>query len=115
MHELGLITSVVDATKRVALENHAKKITAINLRIGEMTEVIEDAMQFSFEILAEDEPLLKNCKLNIEFVHPKSECGMCGAVFEHDRFERVCPKCGNDITTLIDGTNLDIASIEIEE
>lgn len=114
MHELGLITSVVDAVKSVAVENHARYVKQINLRIGEMTEVIEDALMFSFEVLAEDEPLLKDCKLNVEFNGCKSECAVCGKTFEHDRFHRICPACGSNLTRLIDGNNMDIASIEIE-
>lgn len=114
MHELGLIASVVDAVKPVAIDNHATRIKQINLRIGEMTEVIEDALMFSFDVLAEDEPLLENCKLNVEFNGCKSVCGECGITFEHDRFHRVCPACGSNLTRLIDGNNMDIASIEIE-
>lgn len=115
MHELGLITGVLDSAENVAKQNNAKKIKCINLKIGILKEVIEDALMFSFDILKEDSDLSKDCILNVEFVEPKSKCGECGNVWEHDRFHRECPRCGNKFTELIDGNNFEIVDIEIEK
>lgn len=113
MHELGIITSVVESATQVAHQNGAKSIDAINLKIGEIREVIDDALRFSFSVLKEDEPLLKRCKLNVDYVSPKYSCPQCGNIFEEDRFHRTCPKCDNALTDLIAGDELEIDSIEI--
>lgn len=113
MHELGIITNVVESAKSVAMQNYAMSIDVINLKIGVMREVIDDALNFSFDILKEDEPLLKKCKLNVDYVSPKYFCPQCDNIFEEDRFHRTCPKCNNPLTELIEGDELEIDSIEI--
>ena len=41
-------------------------------------------------------------------------CPECGNVFVHDRFHRGCPECGNMLTTLVEGKELAIESIEVD-
>lgn len=114
MHELSLVQGIFDSVVPVARDNGATKITRIKLRIGEMTMVVPEAMEFAFEALSEDDPLLDGCELEMEFVKPKSSCLDCGATFEHDRFHNHCPECGSATTMLKEGRELDIASMEIE-
>ena len=61
MHELGIMTSVLDAVESAATDAGATRVIAINLRIGEMTEAIEDALVFAFEAL-QDLPEYALCK-----------------------------------------------------
>ena len=75
---------------------------------------VPEAMEFAFEALSEDDPLLDGCVLEMDFVAPKSRCLDCGNEFEHDRFHSHCPACDSAATVLIAGRELDIASMEIE-
>ena len=113
MHELSIITGVVDSTLNVARKQNAKNVVAINLKIGIMVDAIDEALRASFEMLAGDEPMLQSCKLNIEYSQPKSECLECKEVFTHDRFHRKCPECESDLTKLLEGNEMEIVSIEI--
>ena len=114
MHELSLVQGIFDSVIPVARQNGATKITGIKLTIGEMTMVVPEAMEFAFEALSEDDPLLDGCVLEMDFVAPKSRCLDCGNEFEHDRFHSHCPACDSAATVLIAGRELDIASMEIE-
>lgn len=114
MHELSLIQGIFDSVIPVARQNGATKITNIKLRVGEMTMVVPEAMEFAFEALSEDDPMLEGCELELEFIAPVSRCLDCGAEFEHDRFHNHCTSCGSATTVLISGRELDIASMEIE-
>ena len=114
MHEISLMQGVFDSVLPVARSNGATKVTKIALTIGEMTMVVPEALDFAFEALSEDEPLLAGAELDCEFVKPRSRCLDCGAEFEHDRFHLHCPECDSGATLLIAGRELDIASIEIE-
>lgn len=114
MHELSLVQGVFDSVVPVAQQNGATKITNITLTIGEMTMVVPEAMEFAFEALSEDIPLLEGCELVMDFVTPKSRCLDCGSEFEHDRFHNHCPSCGSEMTALIAGRELDVKSMEIE-
>lgn len=114
MHELSLIQGIFDSVIPVARQNGATKITNIKLKVGEMTMVVPEAMEFAFETLSEDDPMLGGCALEMEFITPVSRCLDCGTEFEHDRFHNHCMNCGSGTTVLIAGRELDIASMEIE-
>ena len=94
MHEMGIISGVLDAVNASASEAGALKVLAVNLRVGVMTEAIPDALQFAFEALAEG-TLCESAELVIRMVEPKSICLECAHEFTHDRFHLACPACGS--------------------
>ena len=114
MHEMSLCQGIFDAVLPVARENGASAITSITLDIGEMTMVVAEALQFAFDVLGEDEPLLSGATLHMNFITPRSVCLECGCEFEHDRFHIRCTRCGSAATSLVAGRELDVASMEIE-
>lgn len=113
MHELGIMTSVMDSVLASAKEAGATSVLTITLSVGEMTECIEDALQFAFEVVKED-TICENAELVVNIIKPKSVCHECGAVFEHDRYHMTCPECGSFACELIAGRELQIDSIEVD-
>ena len=113
MHELGIMTGVMDAVTKTAEEAGALKVLKVTLSVGVMTEAIEDALQFAFEALSEG-TLCEGAELVINMVQPRSRCLECGEEFEHDRFHMLCPKCGGFATEPIAGKELQIDSIEVD-
>lgn len=114
MHELGIMTSVMDSVREVADQNGAEKLLSVTLRIGEMTEAIEDALQFAFEVLTEEDPFSKGATLEVHMVRPRSICLECGCEFDHDRFHMLCPQCDSFATELLRGREMEIESIEVD-
>lgn len=114
MHELGIMTGVLDAASQAAHEVGATRLLKVSLSIGEMTEAIEDALVFAFEALVENDPFLKDAQLEVNMIRPKSRCLECGAEFEHDRFHMFCPECDSFATELLAGRELQIDSIEVD-
>lgn len=113
MHEMGIISGVLDAVNTSAADAGATKVLSVTLRIGVMTEAIADALEFAFEALSEN-TLSEGAELIIDWVEPKSLCAECGNEFVHDRFHRACPACGGYETLLMAGRELEIASIEVD-
>ena len=116
MHELGIMTGVLDAVESAARDAGATKVTRVSLSVGEMTEAIEDALVFAFQALQEmqDYSLTSEAELDITMVRPRSHCFECDAEYEHDRFHMLCPECGGFATELIAGRELQIDSIEVD-
>ncbi len=114
MHELGIMTSVMDSVQPVARESGAERLLKVTLRIGEMTEAIEDALQFAFDVLKEGDPFLAGAVLEVRMVRPKSVCLDCGATFEHDRFHMFCPECDSFALQLLAGREMEVESIEVD-
>ena len=116
MHELGIMTGVLDSVEASAKEAGADRVLVVRLSVGEMTEAIEDALRFAFEALSEQQEyaLCAGAELDITMVRPKSRCLECGAEYEHDRFHMLCPECGSFATELIAGRELQIDNIEVD-
>ena len=113
MHELGIMTGVMEAVEKSAVQAGATKVLKVTLSIGEMTEAIEDSLRFAFEVLTE-RTMSEGAELEINMVKPRSLCLDCGAEYEHDRFHMVCPECGGYNTKLLAGRELQIDSIEVD-
>ena len=114
MHELGIMTSVMECSVREAHAAGAVSVLEVTLDVGEMTEAIPDALQFAWEVLQEGEPMIARAKLNVNMISPKSRCLECSAEYEHDRFHMVCPECGSGFTKLLRGRELNIASLDVD-
>ena len=116
MHELGIMTGVLDAVQTSARQAGADRVLKVSLSVGEMTEAIEDALRFAFEALSEQQEyaLCAGAELDIVMVRPRCRCLECGAEYDHDRFHMLCPECGSFATELVAGRELQIDSIEVD-
>ncbi|MCH4185185.1 MAG: hydrogenase maturation nickel metallochaperone HypA [Eggerthellaceae bacterium] len=113
MHELGIMSGVLDAVDKSAKQAQADKVLKISLSIGVMTEAIEDSLRFAFEALTEG-TYMEGADLEINMVEPRSRCLECGKEFNHDRFHVLCPECGSFATELLQGREMQIDSIEVD-
>jgi hydrogenase nickel incorporation protein HypA/HybF len=113
VHEFGLVSGIIDAVNKEATDAHATTVLDVYLEIGEMTEAVEEALQFAFEALSTG-TLCEGAKLHVEMVAPRSRCLDCKYEFAHDRYHRVCPRCDSFATELIAGRELAITSIEVD-
>ena len=113
MHEFGLMSSILDTVNASAADAGASRVVEIRLTIGEMAQVVEEAMVFALEALSEG-PLCEGAKLTIESIKPRSRCPECGVEFEHGFYNRACPECGNPLTDIIAGKEMYIDSIEVD-
>ena len=112
MHELGIMTGVMDAVTKTAQDAGALKVLKVTLSVGVMTEAIEDALRFAFEAITEG-TICEGAELVINMVQPRSRCLECGAEYEHDRFHVLCPACGSFATELFAGRELKIDSMVV--
>ena len=103
----------MSSVEQAAEQAGALRVTDIRLSVGEMTEVIEDALRFAFGVLREN-TICADAQLHITMVTPRSHCLECGATYEHDRFHMLCPECGSFATELLAGREMQIDSIEVD-
>ena len=106
----GILAASFDAAKEVG----ATKITEIRIRVGDLTEIQEFALQFAFEALTPD-TMAEGATLVVTHVPAKSRCRDCGLEYEHDRFEMLCPACGSFSVEPLTGRELLIDSIETDD
>lgn len=115
MHEYSIVQGVLDAVIPAARQAGAVRILKVRLRVGDMTEVVQDSLDFMWDLCCEERgPIAEGARLEVETVLPRSACLKCGHEFEHDRFHLHCPACGSAGTMLLSGRELDIASMDVD-
>jgi hydrogenase nickel incorporation protein HypA/HybF len=114
MHELGIATSILESVQKEAERHPGAHISKVGVKIGELSGVNGDALQFGFEVLVKDtdrEPLA----LEVEFVPRIQRCSKCEYEFRMTEFDPRCPLCGDIGTKCVSGEELDIAYMEVDE
>jgi hydrogenase nickel incorporation protein HypA/HybF len=114
MHEMGITQGILAASFDAAEEANCTRITEIRVSVGEMTEVVDFALQFAFEALTPG-TMAEGATLVINAVPAKSRCLSCGLEYEHDRFQMICPECGAMTVELLQGRDLLIDAIECDD
>ena len=113
MHELAITQSMFDIVLKQAEQAHAKKVTKINLVIGEMTSVVSDSVQFYLDFMTKN-TIAEGAVVSIEMVPAKGRCRNCNQTFELTEFDWTCPNCQGNIVDVIAGKELFVESIEVD-
>jgi len=114
VHEMGITQGILDSSFEAARNAGATQITEIHVSVGELTEVVEFALQFAFEALTPG-TMAEGATLVVKHVSAESHCNTCDSDFEHDRYTMTCPACESLDVTLLHGRELQIDSIEAED
>lgn len=95
-----------------AEENGWPAVTRVTLKIGKMRQVIPDVMKFSFSVASEGTPL-EGAELEIIELPLSFTCRKCGFAWKEEVFS--CPGCGSSDVEIMQGMELEIDSVEVEE
>lgn len=101
MHELSVMTQIVDSILAEADKQHATRIESVDLEVGEYTMLGDEQLMFAYQVLSNDHPILKDSQLSIKHLKGriKCKCGFEGEVRPaEDSPHKVvpileCPKC----------------------
>jgi hydrogenase nickel incorporation protein HypA/HybF len=114
MHEVGIAASILESVETEARRRPEARFAAVGVRVGELSNVDQDALSFAFEALTR-KTSLESLRLEVEWCPRRQKCLDCGEEFVVREFDLNCPKCGGNKTGCIGGTELDIAYLELEE
>jgi hydrogenase nickel incorporation protein HypA/HybF len=114
VHELAIANSIVNTVLDEAKKRNHKSVTAIGLKIGALTDIAPEALEFGFSAIASGTPL-EGARLEIENVPVIGKCSTCDLAFEVKGFVFVCPQCDSSDATVEQGEELDIAYIEVDD
>ncbi len=113
MHELSIMQSALDQVLEKARQAGASRVHAIRLRIGALSGVVPDALQFAFEALADGTPA-QGAQLLIEDVPARFWCADCSHEFEATRMFAECPDCHRPSAELRAGREMELTSLEVD-
>jgi hydrogenase nickel incorporation protein HypA/HybF len=109
MHEYSIAYDIFKTTQQTALDYRARQVKKVCVDIGEMSMVNPEQVQFLFDLLIEEDPVLKGAVLESTVITPETHC-TCGY---HGDEKFVCPVCGA-LPELVRGREIVVTHIEIE-
>lgn len=115
MHELSIAMSIVELAEEESHRRGGLHITAVNLRLGLLAGVVKEALLSSYEIACHNTPLAGS-QLIIEEVPGVIYCRTCEGrrpAVSPDWFH--CSECGSLALEIMQGKELDLVSLEVEE
>lgn len=113
MHELSVTESILDIVMRHAEEARARRITDIYLVLGDLASIVDDSVNFYWDMLSED-TLAEGAELHFKRVQIEMECLNCKARYQPADKDISCPECQSRKVNIIAGEEFFIESIEVE-
>ena len=113
MHEIHLVRAVLETAEKQATAKNAKHVTLIRIRFNPLTSHSGDHVRFSFDIVKNEFPLLKDTRLELTEIEPVLRCRKCGNQFHGHHLPDVCPQCGSINVTAINPTDMVLEHMEL--
>jgi hydrogenase nickel incorporation protein HypA/HybF len=125
MHELAITQAIFDTALRHAQQANAQVIRTLQVRVGALSGVVADSLQFYFELISKNTPA-EGARLDVEIIPPRARCRACGV--ERDlpldtetasewpaQMQALEPcSCGQQVYELSGGLGCYLDSIDVE-
>jgi len=112
MHELSICQSLLSQVHQYAVENHAKFVERIIVRVGPLSGIEPNLLAHAFTI-AREGTIAAQAELSVEILPIRISCRTCGAESEVEPNCLLCQVCGDWHTQLLSGDEILLASIEM--
>ncbi|MFX0076373.1 MAG: hydrogenase maturation nickel metallochaperone HypA [Candidatus Hermodarchaeota archaeon] len=123
MHEFAFAYNIFKVAEATAIKYNAKKITEVILEIGELTLIVPELLQRSFE-MATKGSIAEGAKLNIKITPGKIKCRDCNQISEVTLTRESeltglqlfkCSHCESNNTEIVEGKKANVKNIKIQE
>jgi hydrogenase nickel incorporation protein HypA/HybF len=113
MHEMSIAVNIVTIAQDTAKKEGAKKINTIELELGKLAGVVEDALQFCYDSACIG-TIAEGSKLEIISIPGQATCSECNFQFEADQMLMLCPQCGEHVLMISGGKELRVKAINVD-
>jgi len=113
MHELPVTESLLEIALRHANKAGASRILSLNIVIGQLASIVDDSVQFYWDMIAENTPA-QGAQLNFKRIPPELQCLECDKKYTPGGDDMACPDCGSAQVKIVAGREFYLDSIEVE-
>jgi hydrogenase nickel incorporation protein HypA/HybF len=115
MHELSIAMSIVEMAEEEADHRGGLRVNAVHLKLGALAGVVKEALLSSYELACEGTGL-QGSRLVIDEIPVVVNCPRCLGPRTVDSIQWfVCPECKGPVSEVIQGRELQVFALEIEE
>lgn len=113
MHELSIALSIIEGAEEELRRRGGSRVSAVHLKLGLLSGVVQEALQFSYELVCAG-TLLEGSKLIIEEIPIRIYCSACNVEGEPVSLQHLhCASCGAPLSRVIQGTELELTALEL--
>jgi hydrogenase nickel incorporation protein HypA/HybF len=112
MHELSIVLSIIDIASKEAEKVNAQEVTEIELDIGELCSVEQDAFDFAWQQAVKNSVLHKANRI-VNTIDGEGVCLDCGTCFPVHQLYDACPVCGDHFIEIKKGKELRVKSLVV--
>ncbi|MEW6126060.1 MAG: hydrogenase maturation nickel metallochaperone HypA [Acidobacteriota bacterium] len=114
MHELSIAMSMIEMATQEAARQGAARVTALHLKLGQLSGVVKEALLFSWEVACVDTPLAGS-RLVIEDAPVVVYCSRCQRERPLDSIQKFfCPVCHAPAPEIRQGKELEVIALEVQ-
>jgi hydrogenase nickel incorporation protein HypA/HybF len=114
MHELSVTENILKIALEHAAKENARKVTDININIGQLSSIVDDSVQFYWDLIAKD-TICESAVLHFNRIPGKFACVECKTEYLLGNEPGPCPSCGSYNVRVISGEEFQLDSINIEK
>jgi hydrogenase nickel incorporation protein HypA/HybF len=114
MHELSIAQALIEQVEAVRAAHDGRAVVAVGVRIGSWRLVVQESLDFYYQTLTRG-TALEGSRLEVENVQARGRCRRCGEEFPVEAPLIVCPACAAVGGELVQGQELDLVSVELED
>jgi hydrogenase nickel incorporation protein HypA/HybF len=113
MHEMAVTESILRITLEHAGRANASRVSAITIKIGQLSSLVDDSIRFYWDLIAAD-TIAEKAELRFERVPARALCLDCATEFALAKDSFTCPKCRSERFRIVAGDEMIVESIEVE-
>ncbi len=112
MHELSITQSILQIAIDEAQRNGASQVRVIRLKVGALTDIVPESVQFYLDALSPGTPA-EGVRLETIVVPIGATCPRCGESYLVEEYDLTCRSCGGT-GKITQGRELLVDSLEVE-
>ncbi len=112
MHEVSLMQDTLILAEQRAKAAHAERIHKLSMRVGALSGVVPESLEFAFELLAKG-TMAEGATLSVERVPIVCFCPACEREFPAQDLYCECPGCHQVSLEVRQGRELELAFLEV--
>jgi hydrogenase nickel incorporation protein HypA/HybF len=115
MHELSIAMSIVEMAQEEAGEQGGVQVSAVHLKLGALSGVVKESLLSAYEMACADTPL-QGSRLIVEEIPVVVFCQSCQVTRPLSSVQLFrCAECGSPASEVVQGKEIQIVRLEIEE